>query len=372
MPLSLGYKVHIGTGSYWQDNMEGPGTMAAKWEAGGNGFVWDDAYSFYWHYSTTNPRPGGSQSAQCHWAQVDTSTFTSPHGTPVLGQTPGGSQGARTYFVKIVYVRPNNPTGVVNSYYSNEASFAVSANNLLTVTAPASGEGFYHYMVYAGTTAGDANLKLQNSTTAIDIGTNWTEPTGGLVNLGSYPGSFTTDGGLTRTFYRNPLGSAGVGLHIFQRGYLYLSTPETGGSKTIQRKLTRANNINGDWEGILTAQDADGTGNYLRYGNQGDGLSALNAFSTQGSFVLTYDAWHCIEVEQQMNDPVSASNAVIRLWVDGTLRGENTAFRVRGVTDDPIGSVQFGNQVNTAGGAEMIDEIWYWSDIVVSSTYTGL
>ena len=370
MPLSLGYKVNIGTGSYWRDNMEGPGTMTAKWEAGGNGFVWDDAYSFYWHYSTINPRPGGSQSAQCHWAQVDTSTFISPHGTPVLGQTPGGALGARTYFVKIVYVRPNNPTGVISGYYTNEASFAVSANNLLTVASPASGEGFYLYMIYAGTTTGDANLKLQNSTTAINVGTGWTEPTGGLVNLGSYPGSFTTDGGLTRQFLRSPNGASGIGIHIFKREYLYLSTPETGGSKTLQRKLMRS--TDGNWEGILTVQDADGTGNYLRYGNQGDGISALNAFSTEGSFVLSYDTWHCIELEEQMNDPVGSSNAVIRLWVDGTLRGENMAFRVRGVTDSPIVSVVFGDQVNTAGGAEMIDEIWYWDDIIVSSTYTGL
>lgn len=359
-------------GDIFSDNFE-TADMPTIWEVGGNGFVWDDAYSFYWHRSTDNPH-AGTYSAKCHWAQVNTSTFTSPHGTPTLGQTPGGTLGARTYYVKTVYARPNNPTGTIKSYYSNEASFSVSANNLLTVTSPASGEAFYHYLVYAGTSTGDANLKLQNST-AVNIGTNWTESTEGLANLGAYP-SFTADSGsLTRFFNRKPNGDTGIGLHIFKRGYFYLSTPATGASKTIQRKLMRSSNASASpnhWEGILTIQDSDGTGNWLRYGNQGDTLSAQNAFNTQGVFNLSYDTWHCIELEEHMNIPVSSSNATIRLWVDGTLRGENTSFRVRGVTDEPIAYIEFGDQLQTSGGAEMIDEIWYWDDIVVADSYIGL
>lgn len=100
---------------------------------------------------------------------------------PALGQSAGGVLGATTYGVKITYV-----TAQGESLASAEASFAVSANNVLVVTSPAAQASVpindlpaTGYNVYATVTPG-ANWQKQNAA-SIAIGTPWTEPTTGLI-----------------------------------------------------------------------------------------------------------------------------------------------------------------------------------------------
>lgn len=113
--------------------------------------------------------------------------------TPVLGQVAGGTQLARTYFVRLSYV----DAAGCESNSSIESSFAVSANNVLTVQSPSAVASATAYRVYINTATNTEKFIAE-----VAIGTNYTEPTGGLSFTGaSYP---TTN----RTGYS--IGSTGI------------------------------------------------------------------------------------------------------------------------------------------------------------------
>ena len=65
---------------------------------------------------------------------------------------------------------------------------AVAANSVLTVTSPAASTGAVAYFVHASTASG---LEKKQFTKPVAIGTNWTEPNGGLVDNGNLPVSNT-------------------------------------------------------------------------------------------------------------------------------------------------------------------------------------
>lgn len=117
--------------------------------------------------------------------------LTSP-AAPTLGSTAGGSLGATTYYVKITYVGPTGET-----LGSTEANLAVAANNVLTVTSPSALTGATGWNVYVSTTTNTETK--QNGGTPIAIGTNWTEPTSGLVAGSALPGSNTTGWSVSST-----------------------------------------------------------------------------------------------------------------------------------------------------------------------------
>lgn len=126
-----------------------------------------------------------------------------PPAAPTLGQTPGGVLGARTRFVQITYVNLAGET-----FASTQASFAISANNLLVVASPGAVGNAISYNVYAGTSSGPfPPLTLQN-VAPIALGTNWTEPLGGITGTGapvptasSAPSAYILDGGQTLNTY---------------------------------------------------------------------------------------------------------------------------------------------------------------------------
>ncbi len=105
---------------------------------------------------------------------------------PITITTAGGALGARSYFVKITYVdsaggeSTSTPLGVQRY---------IAASNLLKVRTPelpfaiaSSGVTYNKYNVYASITEGSETL--QNAS-PITIGTDWTEPTGGLITSGA-------------------------------------------------------------------------------------------------------------------------------------------------------------------------------------------
>lgn len=100
---------------------------------------------------------------------------------PTLGQQAGGAIAATTYFVKVTYVTPKGETVA-----STEASLAVALNNLLVVTSPVAGQGATGYNVYVSTTTG---TETKQNATPISIGTNWVEPTSGLIAGSAAPGN---------------------------------------------------------------------------------------------------------------------------------------------------------------------------------------
>lgn len=105
---------------------------------------------------------------------------TGTPGAPVLGQVAGGTKAARTYYVRTAFYDP-----LVNfSAASVEASLAVSANNLLTVQAPAMAGDAVGWAVYIGTSSGSETLAYYGPAAS------YTEPTGSIPSLGAFS---TTD-----------------------------------------------------------------------------------------------------------------------------------------------------------------------------------
>lgn len=116
----------------------------------------------------------------------DASTLTVPAppaapGAPTLSQVVGGALGARTRWARIAYLKTDPFTGHQTLYpVSAEASFAISANNLLKVTSPADpGGGLYSgWAVLVGSASNTEYVQGANA--LIAFGTDWTEPTGGF------------------------------------------------------------------------------------------------------------------------------------------------------------------------------------------------
>lgn len=102
---------------------------------------------------------------------------------PALSSNSGGTLTARTEYYKITYT---NATG--ETVPSTETSIALGANTLAVVTSPGASGNATGYNVYAASSTGAETL--QNAT-PIAIGTNWTEPTGGLVSGAALPSTGT-------------------------------------------------------------------------------------------------------------------------------------------------------------------------------------
>lgn len=104
---------------------------------------------------------------------------------PTLTQGGAGGPGARTEYYRVAVV---NPAGT--SIASAEASLAVTAGEVVTVTSPTNpGGSCTGYNVYAALTSGGETLQ---NLSPIPFGTNWTEPTTGLTTTGAaFPTSNT-------------------------------------------------------------------------------------------------------------------------------------------------------------------------------------
>ncbi len=107
-----------------------------------------------------------------------------PGSIPTLSQVAGGALGARTYFVRVCYVKdglPYLPRHLTSSDWT--ASLAISANNLLKVTAPPVPlvGSFDGWCVVVGTGATTGILQPSTFSPPIAFGTDWTEPTSGAI-----------------------------------------------------------------------------------------------------------------------------------------------------------------------------------------------
>ena len=96
--------------------------------------------------------------------------------TPSLSATGVTGPAARTEYYTITYVTPFGETVA-----SVEASQAATAGQLVTVASPAASGDALYYNVYGSTVSGQ---EVRQNTTPIAIGTNWTEPTTGLISPG--------------------------------------------------------------------------------------------------------------------------------------------------------------------------------------------
>lgn len=100
--------------------------------------------------------------------------------TPLLYYVAGGSLAATTYYIKTTYI-----SNGIESAPSAEASLAVGASNVLGVVSPPTFPEVTGWNVYVSTASG--NEVLQNNTGPIAIGSNWQEPTTGLIAWDNLP-----------------------------------------------------------------------------------------------------------------------------------------------------------------------------------------
>lgn len=168
-------------GTIYRTVYDGLGRIVSTWigtnDTPGNGQEWSP---------TNNTSP--SNMIQVSGKVYDTGTAPV---APTLSQVSGGTLPATTYYVKVAYVF-GGPAGPGSA----ESSLAVLANKLLQVSSPASVPGATGYNVYVATASGSEIL--QNAS-PVALGTNWTEPTSGLVT-GTIPpfSNGVGDGDLTQ------------------------------------------------------------------------------------------------------------------------------------------------------------------------------
>jgi hypothetical protein len=141
---------------------------------------------------------------------------------PTLTQTAGGTLSATTYYAKITLTNASGET-----IASAESTLAVSANHLLGLTSPGTVAGATGYNVYVGTTSG---AETKQNTSAIPIGTNWTQPTSGLVSGGPLV----------------PVGNTASPDESFT------STIVNGGTGTITVQAPSGTSLNGTTSGTVT------------------------------------------------------------------------------------------------------------------------
>lgn len=103
---------------------------------------------------------------------------------PTLSQVASGSLAATTYYVKVTYTTASGET-----LGSSESSLAVSVNNVLKVTSPATLTGAMGWNVYVSTSTG---TETKQNASPIAIGTAWQEPNTGLIAGSALPGANTT------------------------------------------------------------------------------------------------------------------------------------------------------------------------------------
>lgn len=140
---------------------------------------------------------------------VDQYSAISPPPAPTLGTTPGGVIALTTYYVKTTYLDAGG-----ESLPSAEASQLVLLNNLLTVASPAASGLATSYGVYVSTATGTETLQA-----VVPIGTNWTEPTTGLVAGAAVPTVNTTGWQVFNQFVPDPVSSASYTTPQIDTGY---------------------------------------------------------------------------------------------------------------------------------------------------------
>jgi hypothetical protein len=156
--------------------------------------------------------------------------------------------------------------------------------------------------------------------------------------------------------------------HVFVRGYVYVKSPEPGGTKEpIQRKLVyyMDNPSSLLWSAVLDTFSASGRMQ----------VAVTNAYVGRTQIVywelayLDYDQWYCLELEIKANTP-GASDGVFRLWINGTQVWEKTNADMRGTYTTGIGHIRVGEQADRTNYTP-VDEYRYWDDVVISTSLIG-
>lgn len=125
----------------------------------------------------------------------------------VLSQVAGGTRAARTEYARVTYVNSLGET-----LGSPEASLAVAANSLLSVASPGAAGDATGWNVYVSTATG---TETKQNAAPVAIGTNWTEPTTGLIAGAALPVATTALGLLRVDAPAPPYRSAQTGWNVY-------------------------------------------------------------------------------------------------------------------------------------------------------------
>ena len=90
--------------------------------------------------------------------------------SPTVSQVAAGALGARTLFVRIAYMKNNVIVGI-----GAETSIAISANNVLKITSPASVTGYDKWVPLVGTATNSEYIQAE-----LPFGSDYTESTSGF------------------------------------------------------------------------------------------------------------------------------------------------------------------------------------------------
>jgi hypothetical protein len=289
---------------------------------------------------------------------------------PVLGQTPGGSLPATTYYVKVTGVNSTAVPGCQSgeTLPSAEVSFAVAAGNLLTVSLPPPQPDLTGNNVYVGTASGAETL--QNSP-ALAQGSTWTEPASGLVPGTAVP-TTTTVGSKAQDFNQwlgatfNANNGFPGGLSPFYiRAWFYFKAPEADDTSNslgggTMRKLFYPMDVPppAHWLTTLVSFYSGGTINLCPAccGTQWYHVAALN-----------FNTWYEIEFAVVPNTP-GLSDGSMALWVNGAQVWQMKGLNIRGSYTDGVGWVEVGDQAQRFG-YYALDEYRYLDDVAIGTSY---
>lgn len=158
-----------------------------------------------------------------------------------------------------------------------------------------------------------------------------------------------------------------LGSNFFFSGDLYFPAGTANWTNGwVQRKLLYFKREGGDPRLTFFVLKLNGNEGYVTWSK--DGGDTFNHPLDQ-SFSL--DRWYRVETQVRMNSTMAAPDGIIRVWIDGVLKYEDTA--VRFTNPSWSGDVSwkywwFGMQregTDTGGGAPepSIDEMRYWDNV---------
>lgn len=157
---------------------------------------------------------------------------------------------------------------------------------------------------------------------------------------------------------------------LYLRGYLYMKSPEPGGTKDgVNRKIYWLASSHDEWSAILTTVNTSGTNSFRFVMNPSTPCAVPASSFTFGTTTL-WDGWHIPELRTKLNTP-GVSDGIVSLWIDGVQLGSTSSNRnIRGTCTSNIGYFSVGRQADRFN-YNVVDEYRYWDDIIANTSYIG-
>ncbi len=308
--------------------------------------------------------------------------------TAVTGTTPGGALPEQTLYVKIAYWTNDTYNHLTSGFTLAsvaEATQVVAANNLLTITSPAAATGLTKWFPYVTTTSGVYTTSRQE-TVGIDIGTDWTEPAGGLVVGADVSATNTACGGEhqddnlgPQRYFSTVYGGYTNGLtgSFATRMYLRFVKDDAATCDGCQRKVFYFKGKSVGAESLpwgISISTVVGTKEWAihvtRYSPCNDG--GWGALNYDTNFPYVFDTWYGVEAIVAPNSAASVADGSVRLLIysaaGATLYDYTLASQVITGSCDPatVGMNRYaiGNQVDRTAGI-LVSESRYEDNVVL-------